>query len=163
MLGKPLPYNDQAGVRARLAEVAPSFANVNAVQSPVWLNGEYIKVSQTGWAGGAGWRQQQQAARGSRRGGGGSKERGGWDAPLPPASAAAALLGGGLPSFLAHHDGLPLLLLRPRASLQGVAALASSAAPSSEPLASPIANFYMTDAISRASQTMAKCVLARQA
>lgn len=30
-------------------------------------------------------------------------------------------------------------------------------------LSSPIENFYMTDAISRASQTMAKCVQARQA
>ncbi len=30
------------------------------------------------------------------------------------------------------------------------------------PLASSVSNFYMTDAISRASQTMAKCVLARQ-
>jgi NADH dehydrogenase (ubiquinone) Fe-S protein 1 len=32
----------------------------------------------------------------------------------------------------------------------------------SAPLTSPVSNFYMTDAISRASQTMAKCVLARQ-
>lgn len=31
-----------------------------------------------------------------------------------------------------------------------------------EPLRTPISNFFMTDAISRASQTMAKCVLARQ-
>ncbi len=39
-----------------------------------------------------------------------------------------------------------------------------STAPSSQstPLRSPIENFYMTDAISRASRTMAKCVLARQ-
>ena len=32
---------------------------------------------------------------------------------------------------------------------------------SNTPLASPIDNFFMTDAISRASSTMAKCVLAR--
>jgi NADH dehydrogenase (ubiquinone) Fe-S protein 1 len=31
-----------------------------------------------------------------------------------------------------------------------------------EPLRTTISNFFMTDAISRASQTMAKCVLARQ-
>ena len=41
---------------------------------------------------------------------------------------------------------------------EGGAALNASA-----PLASPVGNFFMTDAISRASQTMAKCVLARQA
>ncbi|GAX74691.1 hypothetical protein CEUSTIGMA_g2139.t1 [Chlamydomonas eustigma] len=34
--------------------------------------------------------------------------------------------------------------------------------PSAVPLVSPINNFFMTDAISRASQTMAKCVMARQ-
>ncbi len=39
---------------------------------------------------------------------------------------------------------------------------AAAAAGSSAPLATPIANFFMTDAISRASQTMAKCVQARQ-
>jgi NADH dehydrogenase/NADH:ubiquinone oxidoreductase subunit G len=37
----------------------------------------------------------------------------------------------------------------------------ATAVPSTGPLASPISNFFMTDAISRASQTMAKCVQAR--
>lgn len=37
----------------------------------------------------------------------------------------------------------------------------SSAAPLAEPFRSPVSNFYMTDAISRASQTMARCVLER--
>ncbi len=39
---------------------------------------------------------------------------------------------------------------------------ASSAGSSASPLTSPITNFFMTDSISRASQTMAKCVQARQ-
>ena len=46
-----------------------------------------------------------------------------------------------------------------------IKALQSSSAPAvaaNEPLASPITNFFMTDAVSRASQTMAKCVIARQ-
>ena len=42
-------------------------------------------------------------------------------------------------------------------------AASASAKPSSEPLGTTIANFYMTDAISRASQTMAKCVQSRAA
>lgn len=87
VVGKRLPYDDHAGVRARLAQVAPHFANINAVQTPVWLNGEYVK---------------------------------------------------------------------------GVEALAKATPLQSTPLRSPIENFYMTDAISRASRTMAKCVLARQ-
>ena len=31
-----------------------------------------------------------------------------------------------------------------------------------QPFKSTVSNFYMTDVISRSSQTMAKCVLARQ-
>ncbi|KXZ47011.1 hypothetical protein GPECTOR_39g505 [Gonium pectorale] len=88
VLGKRLPYDDHAAVRARLADIAPHFANINAVQTPVWLNGEYIK----------GVEQLAKAA---------------------PVQAGV-------------------------------------------PLASSIDNFYMTDAISRASRTMAKCVQARQ-
>lgn len=88
VVGQALPYESTAGVRARLAQVAPHFAVVNAVQKPVWLNGEVVK-------------------------------------------------------------GLEAL-----AAKQVVQA--------SKPLSSPITNFYMTDAISRASATMAKCVLARQ-
>ena len=33
----------------------------------------------------------------------------------------------------------------------------------SEPFASSISNFYQTDAISRSSQTMARCVVAKRA
>lgn len=88
VLGAKLPYDSHEGVRARLAEVAPHFKHVAAVQAPVWLNGEYIKA---------------------------------------------------------------------------VSEAAAKAPPSSAPLASPITNFYMTDAISRASQVMAKCVKARAA
>ncbi|EFJ45606.1 NADH:ubiquinone oxidoreductase 76 kDa subunit [Volvox carteri f. nagariensis] len=88
VLGKRLPYDDVAGVRARLADVAPHFANINSVQTPVWLNGEYVK---------------------------------------------------------------------------GVEQLAKATpAQVNVPLGSTIENYYMTDAISRASRTMAKCVLARQ-
>ena len=42
--GKPLPYDTVAGVRQRLADVAPHLAKVDAVESPLWLNGEYNKV-----------------------------------------------------------------------------------------------------------------------
>ena len=45
-----------------------------------------------------------------------------------------------------------------KAAASGSAATAASSAP----LSTPIGNFFMTDAISRASQTMAKCVQARQ-
>ena len=38
---------------------------------------------------------------------------------------------------------------------------ASSTTPDKQPFASSIDNFYMTDVISRSSQTMAKCVQAR--
>lgn len=88
MLGARLPYDDLQAVRMRLAEVAPHFGVLNAVEAPVWLNGQYIK---------------------------------------------------------------------------GITDLAASQMASNSSLATPISNFYMTDAISRASQTMAKCVLARQA
>ena len=44
VLGKPLPYDTLDGVRARLADVAPHFSHVDAVQAPIWLNGEYFKV-----------------------------------------------------------------------------------------------------------------------
>ncbi|KAG2438840.1 hypothetical protein HXX76_005380 [Chlamydomonas incerta] len=88
VVGKRLPYDSHEAVRARLAGIAPHFANIDAVQTPVWLNGEYVK---------------------------------------------------------------------------GVEALAKAAPlQPSAPLASSISNFYMTDAISRASRTMAKCIQARQ-
>lgn len=38
VVGKRLPYDDHAGVRARLAQVAPHFANINAVQVCVILD-----------------------------------------------------------------------------------------------------------------------------
>ncbi len=43
-LEKPLPYDTVEQVRSRLADVAPHFAEVDTVQSPMWLNGEYFKV-----------------------------------------------------------------------------------------------------------------------
>mgnify|MGYP001806903657 CR=1 FL=1 len=47
--------------------------------------------------------------------------------------------------------------------VKGVEALAKAAPlQPSAPLTSTISNFYMTDAISRASRTMAKCIQARQ-
>ena len=45
VLGMPLPYTTLAGVRERLADVAPHMAEVHTVQPPLWLNGEYFKVS----------------------------------------------------------------------------------------------------------------------
>ena len=86
--GAALPYDDLAGVRARLAEVAPHFARVDDVEPALWLNGAtYAHVS-------------KQDAKG-----------------LDDAA----------------------------------------------PLASSVANFYMTDAISRASATMAKATKAKAA
>ncbi len=84
VLGKPLPYDTQDALRARLADVAPHFGTVGGVQPATWLNGQV------------------------------------WKAAPPPGAPAPA------------------------------------------PLTSAISNFYMTDAISRASATMAKCVQARQ-
>lgn len=47
--------------------------------------------------------------------------------------------------------------------MQAFAAASKAGAPLKEPFSSSIANFYMTDTISRSSQTMARCVQARQA
>ena len=47
--------------------------------------------------------------------------------------------------------------------MQAFAERSKKAAVGPEPLASGIAQFYQTDAISRASKVMAKCVRARQA
>lgn len=44
VLGKPLSYNSPDDVRSRLADVSPHFAQVDTVQAPIWLNGEYFKV-----------------------------------------------------------------------------------------------------------------------
>ena len=44
ILEKPLPYDTTDQIRSRLADVAPHFAEVDTVQSPMWLNGEYFKV-----------------------------------------------------------------------------------------------------------------------
>eukprot|EP00959_Pyramimonas_sp_CCMP1952_P463443 9484928-Pyramimonas_sp.AAC.1 len=38
-LGVPLPYDNVSAVRARLAEVAPHFAQLESVQPSTWLNG----------------------------------------------------------------------------------------------------------------------------
>lgn len=86
VVGAPLPYDTREQLMGRLADVAPHFARKAVVETPVWMNGQYVKAM-----------------------GGGS-------------SSKAA---GGV-------------------------------------LKSTIDNFFMTDAISRASQTMAKCVQARQ-
>ncbi len=40
----PLPYDTLDAVRARLADLAPHFGTPDAVQPPLWLNGEYFKV-----------------------------------------------------------------------------------------------------------------------
>ena len=45
VMGKPLPYDDKSALRKRMAEVAPHFAATDTVQLPMWLNGEYFKVS----------------------------------------------------------------------------------------------------------------------
>ena len=45
VMGKPLPYDDKSALRQRMAEVAPHFAATDTVQLPMWLNGEYFKVS----------------------------------------------------------------------------------------------------------------------
>ncbi|EIE20556.1 NADH:ubiquinone oxidoreductase 76 kDa subunit, partial [Coccomyxa subellipsoidea C-169] len=44
LLEKPLPYDTVEQVRSRLADVAPHFVEVDTVQSPMWLNGEYFKA-----------------------------------------------------------------------------------------------------------------------
>lgn len=44
VLGTPLPYNSLDDVRRRLADVAPHFGRRDAVEAPLWLNGEYFKV-----------------------------------------------------------------------------------------------------------------------
>lgn len=87
VLGVTLPYNSREDLKARLAEVAPHFQHVDNVETPVWLNGQYVKTI---------------------------------------SDAAASKPAG---------EGM---------------------------LSTTIDNFFMTDAISRASQVMAKCVLARQ-
>jgi NADH dehydrogenase/NADH:ubiquinone oxidoreductase subunit G len=46
--------------------------------------------------------------------------------------------------------------------IKSLEALAAKQQFSPQPLKSPIDNFYMTDAISRASAVMAKCVQVRQ-
>jgi len=44
MMGKPLPYDNKNELRKRLADVAPHLGAHDAVQLPMWLNGEYFKV-----------------------------------------------------------------------------------------------------------------------
>ncbi|KAL6775693.1 NUOS1 [Auxenochlorella protothecoides x Auxenochlorella symbiontica] len=84
VMGAPLPYDTLAGVRARLAEVAPHLARRGALEPPLWLGADALGV------GGA------------------------------------------------------------------------AGKPAADPLATRVTNFYQTDAISRASKTMARCVRARQ-
>jgi NADH dehydrogenase (ubiquinone) Fe-S protein 1 len=87
VVGAPLPYDTPAQLSARLAEVAPHFARKAVVETPVWMNGQYVKA-------------------------------------MADSSSSSKAAGGVLKTT--------------------------------------IDNFFMTDAISRASQTMAKCVQARQ-
>ena len=44
-LGKQLPYDSINELRKRMADVAPHLANNDSVEAPMWLNGEYFKVS----------------------------------------------------------------------------------------------------------------------
>ena len=44
IMGKPLPYDNKNELRKRLADVAPHLGAHDAVQLPMWLNGEYFKV-----------------------------------------------------------------------------------------------------------------------
>ena len=44
VLGQTLPYDTLDQLRARLADVAPHLAHLDAVEAPLWLNGEYFKV-----------------------------------------------------------------------------------------------------------------------
>lgn len=55
VLGAPLPYNSIDDVRRRLADVAPHFGRRDAVEAPLWLNGEYFKVRIGAWGGRVGW------------------------------------------------------------------------------------------------------------
>lgn len=64
------------------------------------------------------------------------------------------------PAGLHNRSVLPLAVSSPLCRLPRCARHPTPS--QSTPLRSPIENFYMTDAISRASRTMAKCVLARQ-
>ena len=90
VLGAGLPYNSLDDVRRRLADVAPHFGRRDALEAPLWLNGEYFKVggalhycSAVRWPRGAGgW------VAGHEDGGGAGKQRnsGGIDIvpPSPP-------------------------------------------------------------------------------
>ena len=44
VLGQPLPYDTLDQLRARLGDIAPHLAHLDAVEAPMWLNGEYFKV-----------------------------------------------------------------------------------------------------------------------
>jgi NADH dehydrogenase (ubiquinone) Fe-S protein 1 len=48
VVGAPLPYNSLDDVRRRLADVAPHLARRDALEPPLWLNGEYFKVCACG-------------------------------------------------------------------------------------------------------------------
>jgi NADH dehydrogenase (ubiquinone) Fe-S protein 1 len=89
--GAALPYDDLAGVRARLTEIAPHFARVDDVEPSLWLNG----------------------------------------------ATYAHVDGGDEKDATTVQDAVPL--------------------------GSSVVNFYMTDAISRASATMAKATKAKAA
>lgn len=150
VLGAPLPYNSLDDVRRRLADVAPHFGRRDAVEAPLWLNGEYFKV-----------------------GGCGSTPRGGWGVGGEGAWVLWRAAGRGAASWrcaaprsAAAPQRLPLTPCTPSPAHcapcprhpQAFADRAKKEAPSAEPLASSVAQFYQTDAISRASKVMAKCI-----
>eukprot|EP00803_Ostreobium_quekettii_P011543 evm.model.scf_418.1 EVM.evm.TU.scf_418.1 scf_418:2929-11411(-) len=86
VLGKQLPYDTLSDLRNRLADIAPHLLKLNAVEAPLWLNGQ---------------------------------------------------------SFLGQDT-------------------ATKTPVATSSLASSVSNFFTTDVISRTSQTMARCVQARQ-
>ncbi|KAK2075546.1 hypothetical protein QBZ16_001654 [Prototheca wickerhamii] len=63
---------------------------------------------------------------------------------------------------LARRGALEQPIWLPGAVLEAAAAGAKGALDAAVPLVSSVANFYQTDAVSRTSKTMAKCVKARQ-
>lgn len=146
VLGAPLPYNSIDDVRRRLADVAPHFGRRDAVEAPLWLNGEYFKVRMGAWGGrwggwvgaradaviGCGWRL--------------------WYITMPAVGSLLAPLLTHAPTTPAHPS-----------CPQAFAERAKAAKAGAEPLATSIAQFYQTDAISRASKVMAKCIKVRAA
>ena len=45
VLGKTLPYSSLQDVQRRMSDLAPHLGRVDVVESPLWLNGQYFKVT----------------------------------------------------------------------------------------------------------------------